>query len=124
MPVLNGSRSPDVCPAGLVLGGLILQFAVLAEAVIDLRTAQRHATQAAAARTAAERLHAALRSYTAPLASRVMARAQVSRPCETFPVPLQQVPAKAVSEYVHSETRARKPPTARASAASATRPTR
>jgi len=40
---------------------LILQLAALAEAVIDLRTALRHAAQSAAARAAAERLRAARR---------------------------------------------------------------
>jgi hypothetical protein len=38
---------------------LITRLATLAEAVAELRDAQQHAAQAAAARTAAEQLHAA-----------------------------------------------------------------
>jgi len=44
---------------------LITRLAALAEAVADLREAQRHAAQAAAARASAERLHAAARPATA-----------------------------------------------------------
>jgi hypothetical protein len=64
---------------------LILQLAALAEAVIDLRTAQRHAAQAAAAWTAAERLYAARRCYTAPPASRARARTHGNQPRGTSP---------------------------------------
>jgi hypothetical protein len=74
---------------------LIVQFAVLAEAVIDLRTAQRHTTQAAAARTAAERLYAARRSYTSPPGCRATARAQGNQAARDFPISIQQVLAEA-----------------------------
>lgn len=42
---------------------LIVQLAALAEAVIELRQAQQRAAQAAAARRAAEHLHAAGRRF-------------------------------------------------------------
>ncbi len=70
---------------------LILQLAALAEAVIDLRAAQRHAAQAAAARTAAERLYTARRSYTTPPASRAKARAHGNQATRDFPISIQQV---------------------------------
>jgi len=68
---------------------LILQLAALAEAVIDLRTAQQHAAQASAARTAAERLYAARRPYTAPPASGVRARTQGNQATRDFPISMQ-----------------------------------
>jgi hypothetical protein len=74
---------------------LILQLAALTEAVIDLRTAQRHAAQAAAARTAAERLYAARRWYTAPSASRARARTHGNQATRDFPISIQQVLAEA-----------------------------
>jgi hypothetical protein len=45
---------------------LLIRLAALAEAVVDLRHVQRHAAQAAAARTAAERLRAAASPHPAP----------------------------------------------------------
>ena len=74
---------------------LILQLAALTEAVIDLRTAQRHAAQAAAAQTAAERLYAARRWYTAPSASRARARTCGNQATRDFPISIQQVLAEA-----------------------------
>lgn len=74
---------------------LILQLAALAEAVIDLRTAQRHAAQASAARVAAERLYAARRSYTSPPVGRARARAQGNQAARDFPISIQQVLAEA-----------------------------
>ena len=74
---------------------LILQLAALAEAVIDLRTAQRHAAQAHAARTAAERLYAARCSYTMPPGGRAGARAQGNQATRDFPISIQQVLAEA-----------------------------
>jgi MobA/VirD2-like, nuclease domain len=74
---------------------LILQLAALAEAITDLRTAQRHAAQAGAARTAAERLYAARRSYTAPPGGRARARAQGNQAARDFPISIQQVLADA-----------------------------
>ncbi len=72
---------------------LILQLAALAEAVIDLRAAQRHAAQAGAAQTAAERLRGARRTYTAPPTSRANARVP-GRAMRDFPIPIQQVLAE------------------------------
>jgi hypothetical protein len=60
-----------------------------------LRTAQRHAAQAAAARTAAERLYAARRWYTAPSASRARARTHGNQATRDFPLSIQQVLAEA-----------------------------
>jgi hypothetical protein len=45
---------------------LIARLAALAESVAELRQAQQHVAQAAAARQAAEHLHAALRGYAVP----------------------------------------------------------
>jgi hypothetical protein len=67
---------------------LIARLAALADAVTELREAQRHAAQAAAARRAAERLHAAaadtgrgfVQEYAQPQAATVLAR-------EAFPAP-------------------------------------
>jgi hypothetical protein len=53
---------------------LITRLAALAEAVIELRHAQRHAAQAAAARKAAEQLHAAARDHLTPPRERRRAR--------------------------------------------------
>lgn len=77
---------------------LILQLAALTEAVIDLRTAQRHAAQAGAARAAAERLYAARRTYTAPPGGRTTARAQGNQAARDFPISIQQVLAEASAE--------------------------
>jgi len=74
---------------------LILQLAALAEAVIGLRTAQRHAAQVGAARAAAERLYAARRSYTSPPGGRATARAQGNQAARDFPTSIQQVLAEA-----------------------------
>jgi hypothetical protein len=65
---------------------LLLRLAALAEAVAELRDAQRHAAQAAAARAAAERLYAAARPApvpsprTAPRASTAAQLAAMSFP--------------------------------------------
>jgi hypothetical protein len=89
---------------------LIFQLAALAEAVIDLRTAQRHAAQARAVRTAAERLYAARRSYTAPPASGVRARTQGNQATGDFPISIQQVLAEASAKARPPEpTAARRP---------------
>src|SRR5260370_29011778 len=61
---------------------LLIRLATLAEAVADLRHVQRHAAQAAAARTAAERLRAATSHYTAP---------PRRRPAQTRPRPAAQL---------------------------------
>ena len=67
---------------------LITRLAALAEAVAELRDAQQHAAQAAAARTAAERLHVA--AWSAPAAARVSTAAQLAR--LSFPQPARLVP--------------------------------
>ena len=72
---------------------LIAQLAALAEAVIALRHAQRHAAQAAAARRAAEHLHAAARDWCPP--GRARRQARPSTPAERarldFPVPARLI---------------------------------
>jgi hypothetical protein len=73
---------------------LILQLAVLAEAVMDVRIAQRRAAQAGAARIAAEQLWTARRMYTAPPASHARGRAPGDRARYDFPFPIQQVLAE------------------------------
>lgn len=70
---------------------LILQLAALAEAVIDLRTAQWHAAQTGAARIAAERLYAVRRSYTAPPARSAKAKAPGDSASHDFPIPIHEV---------------------------------
>ena len=80
-------------------GALAANLVALIDAVAGLRQAQAHAAQAAAARTAAEQLHAALTA----------ARARVTHPGQTparsarhaaaaaeFPLPLADVLAAAV----------------------------
>ncbi len=76
---------------------LILQLAALAEAVFDLRTAPRHAAHAAAARTAAERLYAARRSYASSPGGRATARAHGNQAARDFPISVQQVLAEATA---------------------------
>jgi hypothetical protein len=53
---------------------LVTRLTALAEAVAELRSAQRHAAQAAAARQAAERLNATYRHVTAPTRESLRAR--------------------------------------------------
>jgi hypothetical protein len=76
------TRDPALTPVIL-----ITRLAALAEAVADLREAQRHAAQAAAARASAERLHAAAR----PAASRPAASARPATEAQlaalSFPKP-------------------------------------
>jgi hypothetical protein len=60
---------------------LITRLAGLAEAVIELRHAQRHAAQAAAARKAAEQLHAAARDHLTP--PRERRRSPAGNTCRT-----------------------------------------
>lgn len=80
-------RSPSIVRHGIVTGDpliaqlrLILQLAALAEAVTGLRTAQRHAAQAVAAKAAAERLYAA----GAPTRCRLPAAPRPAGRSETF----------------------------------------
>ena len=84
------ARDPALMP--LVL---ITRLAALAEAVAELRHAQQHATQAAAARTAAQRLHAAAGPAPGaqqPANPRPRTAAQLAD--QSFPQPLRSVPRK------------------------------
>ena len=94
---------------------LILKLAALAEAVIDLRTAQRHAAQAGAARTAAERIYAARRSYTAPPARTAKARVPGDHASRDFPILIDEVladlsPDMAAPEPAPTNRPSRVPP--------------
>jgi hypothetical protein len=67
---------------------LIAQLAALAEAVADLRQAQRHAAQTAAARRAAEHLHAARAVRSTPVRGKsTMTRTAAERSRLEFPFP-------------------------------------
>jgi len=68
---------------------LVIRLAMLAEAIADLRNAQRHAIQAAAARAAAERLHAARMGHTASAShARVRTRTGATQASHDCPLPL------------------------------------
>jgi len=69
---------------------LISQLAALAEAVISLRYAQRHAAQAAAARRAAEYLHAAACEHSPP--ARAHRRARPPTPAELMRLDFPSLP--------------------------------
>jgi hypothetical protein len=79
---------------------LITKLAALAEAVAELRDAQRHAAQAAAARAAAERLYAATRpappaqQRPGPRASTAAQLAGLSFPQPARPVPQSAAPGQ------------------------------
>jgi hypothetical protein len=79
---------------------LVTRLAALVEDIADLRQAQRHAAQAAAARHAAERLHAATgtRITPPPPAQRATARTAGHRVDHEFPVPIRAVLAAASQE--------------------------
>jgi hypothetical protein len=64
------STLPSVADAPLAEMTLLMRFARLAEAIAELREAQRLAAQAAAARRAAEHLYAAMPGYVTPPAGR------------------------------------------------------
>ena len=63
---------------------LVTQLAALVDAVTELRQAQRHAAQAAAARQAAQHLHAERRRLTRRTESRAARSARLA--AEEFPV--------------------------------------
>jgi hypothetical protein len=90
--------------------GLVASFAVLADAVAELRQAQQHAAQTAAARTAAEQVHAAMaRSRSVP--SHPLRRPGPAGPVDTarddVPTrPHPQRPAAASPEHAPSRPRA------------------
>lgn len=75
---------------------LIARLAALAESVAELRQAQQHAAQAAAARQAAEHLRAALRGYAVPGQPRQVTRQATAaeRIRRDFPVPPRLFPAR------------------------------
>ena len=64
------STLPSVADVPLAETTLLLRFARLAEAIAELREAQRLAAQAAAARRAAEHLRAAMPGYVTPPSGR------------------------------------------------------
>ena len=73
---------------------LVVRLVELAEAVADLREAQRHAAQAAAARRTAEHLHAARGTYVIPAAKqRARTRTAAERVRLEFPFPPGTIPA-------------------------------
>jgi hypothetical protein len=71
---------PIASDGTLAAVALIASLAALASAVTELRTAQQHAAQAAAARAAAEHLHAVLPGVRARLPRRQAQERQRSRP--------------------------------------------
>jgi hypothetical protein len=77
---------------------LVTRLAALAETIADLREAQRHAAQAAAARHAAERLHAATGTRITPTARRATARTAGHRADHDFPVEISAVLAAAAQK--------------------------
>jgi hypothetical protein len=90
---------------------LVTRLAALVEDIADLREAQRHAAQAAAARHAAERLHAATGTrITPPPARRATDRTAGHRVDHDFPVPISAVLAAAAQE-THSPTQPSSRPT-------------
>ena len=92
---IAASISDDPTYAQIVL---IARLAALAEAVADLRRAQRHAAQAAAARRAAERLHAARCTYRTQSRHRAKAQAPGERLSRDFPIPLHEALAASARE--------------------------
>ncbi|HXZ70453.1 MAG TPA: hypothetical protein VEH31_06185 [Streptosporangiaceae bacterium] len=81
---------------------LIVRLIALAQAVADLRAAQRHAAQAAAARAAAERLHTARCAYgrqSAP--QRARGRAHAAAAGEALPFSIRDVVARE-AEAAHT----------------------
>ena len=75
---------------------LLARLVSLIETIADLREAQHHAAQAAAARQAAERLHAARAAYGAPApAQRTRTRTRADRTRLEFPLPPTAWPREA-----------------------------
>jgi hypothetical protein len=82
------STLPSVADVPRAETTLLMRFAKLAEAIAELREAQRLAAQAAAARRAAEQLRAAMPGYVTPPSSRrTRVRASVERSRAEFPFP-------------------------------------
>ena len=85
---LLSTATSIVADAPLAEMTLLMRFARLAEAIAELRKAQRLAAQAAAARRAAEHLRAAMLGYvTPPSGRRTRARASAERSQAEFPFP-------------------------------------
>jgi hypothetical protein len=85
---LLSTTAPITGDPALAQMTLLTRFARLAEAVADLREAQRHAAQAAAARRAAEHLYAAMPGHAAPAPRRrTRARTAAERYRLEFPFP-------------------------------------
>jgi hypothetical protein len=90
---------------------LVTRLAALAEDIAGLREAQRHAAQAAAARQAAERLHAArCTRITPPPTRRATARTTGHRVDHEFPIPISAVLA-AAAQKAHSPIQPNSRPT-------------
>jgi len=79
---------------------LITRLAALAEAVADLRQVQRHAAQSAAARRAAERLHAARCTYSTQFRHRAKAQTPGERLSRDFPILLHEAQAASAREPI------------------------
>lgn len=86
--VMSVSGDPDAAQITLVT-----RLAALIEAIAELRDAQRHAAQAAAARRAAEGLYAARGTRTRPPKGHGPARTAVGLAGLDFPFPPALVPA-------------------------------
>jgi hypothetical protein len=83
------SKDPALTPLML-----ITRLAALAEAVAELRDAQRRAAQAAAARAAAERLHTAARAHPAPPPAAPRTRTAARLAALSFPKPATPAPGR------------------------------
>ncbi len=79
---------------------LIARLAALAEAVADLRQAQRHAAQTAAARRAAGHLHAARCTYSTQSRHRAKTQTPGERLSRDFPIPLHEALAASAREPI------------------------
>jgi hypothetical protein len=98
---LAAPATGDPAPAQIAL---IARLIALAQAVADLRAAQRHAAQAFAARTAAGRLHTARCAYgLRPASQRAQEQAQAPAAGEDFPFSIRDVVAR---EATAAHTRA------------------
>jgi hypothetical protein len=89
---------------------LVTRLAALVEDIADLREAQRNAAQAAAARRAAEGLHAARGTRITPPTQRATARTAGHRVDHEFPVPISEVLA-AAAQKTHNPTQPSSRPT-------------
>jgi hypothetical protein len=94
--------APAVGDPALAQIALIVRLIALAQAVADLRAAQRHAAQAAAARAAAERLHTARCAYgRRPAPELAHGRPQAAAAGDAFPFSICDVVARE-AEVAHT----------------------